>query len=155
RGTASRTVGLLSGILSFAVAEGVISVNPARGIRRSSDQRREVRLSLEQYALLGQALAEAAARGENSAALAAIKLLALTGCRRGEIERLRCSDVDLRDHCLRLSDTKEGRSIRPLGRTAIELISGLAKKGEFLFPGSCPDRAFSGLPKIWRRVMRQ
>jgi integrase len=155
RGTASRTVGLLGGILSFAVTEGVIAVNPARGVKRPADQRREVRLTVEQYALLGQALGEAAARGENRAAITAIKLLALTGCRRGEIERLRWSDVDLRDHCLRLSDTKEGQSVRPLGRAAIELISGLAKEGEYLFPGSRPDRAFSGLPKAWRRVIRQ
>jgi integrase len=96
RGTATRTVGLLGGILSFAVAQGVISVNPARCIKRPADQRREVRLSVEQYAQLGQALDQAAARGESSKAIAAIKLLALTGCRRGEIAELRWSEFDLR-----------------------------------------------------------
>ncbi len=88
RGTATRTIGLLGGILSFAVSEGVIPVNPVRGIKRPADQRREVRLSLEQYGLLGKALAKAQANGEHPAAILAVKLLALTGCRRGEIERL-------------------------------------------------------------------
>jgi hypothetical protein len=134
RGTATRTVGLLGGIFSFAVAEGIISTNPARGIKRPSDKRREVRLSLDQYALLGQALAIAMERGENSSAVAAIKLLALTGCRRGEIERLRWSEIDLRGHCIRLADSKEGRSIRPLGTAAIDLISGLPAEGEFVLP---------------------
>jgi integrase len=118
RGTATRTVGLLGGILSFAVSEGVISINPARGIKRPADQHREIRLSLEQYAQLGEALKRAASRGANSEALTAIKLLAVTGCRRGEIERLRWSEIEPRGHCLRLADSKEGRSIRPLGRAA-------------------------------------
>jgi integrase len=82
RGTAARTVGLLGGILSFAVAEGVITTNPARGIKRPADQRREVRLSLEQYRALGKALAISLTDGENPTAILAIKLLALTGCRR-------------------------------------------------------------------------
>ena len=155
RGTASRTVGLLGGILSFAVSEGVISVNPARGIKRPADHRREVRLSVEQYRLLGQALAKAQARGENPGAILAIKLLALTGCRRGEIERLRWSELDLSGHCLRLANSKEGRSIRPLGQAAIELISDLPKQSEFVFP-SCPSGGpFSGLPKAWRRIMEE
>jgi integrase len=141
--------------MSFAVAEGVIPINPVRGVKRPGDQRREVRLSAQQYAQLGQAIEQAAARGENPKAIAAIKLLALTGCHRGEIERLRWSELDLRGHCLRLTESKEGRSIRPLGRAAIELISNLPNAGKFILPGTHPDRAFSGLARAWRRVMRQ
>jgi integrase len=152
RGTAARTAGLLGGILSFAVSEGVISVNPARGIKRPADQRREVRLSADQYKVLGQALSEAEIRGENPAAILAIRLLALTGCRRGEIERLRWSEVDLPGRCLRLANTKEGRSIRPLGQAAIKLISDLPKVSEYMLPGRASHRPFSGLPKAWRRV---
>jgi integrase len=58
-------------------------------------------------------------------------------------------------HCLRLADSKEGRSIRPLGRAVIELISSLPTEGEFILPGSHPDNAFSGLAKAWRRIIRQ
>jgi len=155
RGTAARTVGLLGGILSFAVSEGVISVNPARGIKRPADERREVRLSTDEYKLLGQALSKAETRGENPAAILAIKLLALTGCRRGEIERLRWSELDLTGRCLRLANSKEGRSIRPLGRAAIELISGLRKEGEFVLSERSTSRPFSGLPKAWRRIMAE
>jgi integrase len=152
---ATRAVGLLGGILSFAVAEGVISINPARGVKRPADRRREVRLSTAEYTLLGRALDQAAARGENSKAIAAIKLLALTGCRRGEIAGLRWSEIDRHGHCLRLADSKEGRSVRPLGRAAIELISSLPKEGEFILPGNGPDRPYSGLAKAWRQIIGQ
>jgi integrase len=153
RGTASRTVGLLGGILSFAASEGLITVNPARGIRRPADQRRDIRLSQHQYASLGEALAKAEVEGENTAGLRAMKLLALTGCRRGEIERLRWAEVDIAGQCLRLKETKEGKSIRPLGKIAIDLISALPGDDEFVFPSRVKGKPFAGLPKLWRRVV--
>jgi integrase len=137
-GTASRTVGLLGGILSFAVSEGVIPMNPVRGVKRPADNRREIRLTADQYQALGNALEEAAANGENSAAILAIRLLALTGCRRGEIERLRWDEVDLPGRCLRLSDSKEGKSLRPLGRDAAILLEKLPSDGRYVFNGSAP-----------------
>jgi hypothetical protein len=94
-GTASRTVGLLGGLLSFAVSEGIIAVNPVRGVKRPGDNRREIRLTADQYRALANALAEAESEGENPVAILAIRLLALTGCRRGEIERLQRNEVDL------------------------------------------------------------
>jgi integrase len=153
RGTASRTVGLLGGILSFAVSDGVISVNPARGIKRPADQRRNVRLSLDQFALLGRLLEAARARGEKAEAILGIKLLALTGCRRGEIERLRWAEIDLAGHCLRLANSKEGPSIRPLGQAAIELLSSVPRQGDFVLAGRAASKPFSGLPKVWLRIM--
>jgi integrase len=151
-GTASRTVGLLGGILSFAVSEGVIPMNPVRGVKRPADNRRETRLTAEQYHALGGALTAAASNGENSAAILAIRLLALTGCRRGEIERLQWDEVDLPARCLRLADSKEGRSIRPLGSEAATLLAKLPRGGCYVFVGSAPGKPFAGLPKAWARI---
>lgn len=113
------------------------------------------RLSADQYKVLGQALSGAEQRGENPAAILAIKLLALTGCRRGEIERLKWCELDLSGHCLRLANSKEGRSIRPLGQAAIKLVSDLPKQGEFVLSDRSTGRPFSGLPKAWRRIMEE
>ena len=44
-------------------------------VKRSADNRREIRLTAEQYQALGQALEAAAANGENSTAIVAIRLL--------------------------------------------------------------------------------
>ena len=152
-GTASRTVGLLGGILSFAVSEGIIAINPARGVKRPADNRREIRLTAEQYFALANALVEAGVKGENPSAILAIRLLALTGCRRGEIERLQWDEVDLVGRCLRLTDSKEGKSIRPLGGEAAKLLAELSKHGRYVLPGNSPDKPFVGLPKAWPRIL--
>jgi integrase len=152
-GTASRTVGLLGGILSFAVSEGIIAANPVRGVKRPADNRREIRLKAEQYRALGEALAAAESEGENPCAILAIRLLALTGCRRGEIERLQWDEMDLPGRCFRLADSKEGKSIRPLGGEAVRLLTELPPDGRFVFPGNDPDKPFAGLPKAWSRIL--
>src|SRR5262249_33678917 len=56
RGIATRTAGLLGGILSFAVSEGVITTNPATGVRKPAYRSRNARLSPEDYRALGAAL---------------------------------------------------------------------------------------------------
>jgi integrase len=153
-GTASRTIGLLGGILSFAVSEGIIPVNPARGVKRPADKRRQIRLSADQYRALGRVLAEAESAGKNSAAVLGIRLLALTGCRRGEIERLRWDELDLPGRCLRLADSKEGKSIRPLGGAAIALLAKLPRGTRYVLSGTDPDKPFAGLPKAWLRIIK-
>jgi integrase len=152
-GTASRTVGLLGGILSFAVSEGIIASNPVRGVKRPADNRREIRLTADQYRALGKAVAAADVGGENPSAVLAIRLLALTGCRRGEIERLQWDEVDLSGRCLRFSDSKEGKSIRPLAADAGRLLAKLTNDSRYVLPGNAPDKPFVGLPKAWPRIV--
>jgi integrase len=153
-GTAARTVGLLGGILSFAVSEGVITANPCRGVKRPSDAKREVRLSPAQYKALGEALRAAEAGGEPWQSVAAFRLIAFTGCRLGEIQSLKWADVDLAGHALRLSDSKTGKSVRPLGDAAIKVLSGLPRNGAFVFPALRIDNApYGSLPKGWRRIV--
>jgi len=153
KGVAARTVGLLGGILSYAVTEGIIGANPVRGVKRPADERREVRLSPEQYHTLGEALTKAERNGVAWQAVTAARLLALTGCRRNEIVALRWADVDLAGRCLRLSDSKTGRSVRPLGAAAAAILADLPRSGLLVLPGRDPERPFSGLPKAWLRIV--
>jgi integrase len=156
RGTASRTLGLLGGILTYAVEEGYRHDNPMRGVIRPQDERRDLHLDMEGYQLLGKKLEAAEQNGESWQAVQAIRALALTGCRRGEIENLKGAEIDFKAGALRLGDSKTGRSTRPAGSVALDLLRQAAAKsdGPFVFSSERrPGAAFSGLPKAWRRIM--
>jgi hypothetical protein len=56
RGTASRTVGLLGAIFTYAIRHGMRSDNPVHGVMRPADGRRERRLSDERTRGYGQQL---------------------------------------------------------------------------------------------------
>jgi integrase len=152
-GTAARTVGLLGGILSYAVSEGIIETNPASGIKRPAGKVRTRRLSPAEYHALWKAL-EDSADVEAWQGLAAIRLLALTGCRRGEVEHLRKAEVDRAEHLLALADTKTGASVRPLAKAAIDLIDGLpSTDGPYVLTSTAdPQRPIGAIPNIVRRL---
>jgi integrase len=152
---AVRTVGLLGGMLSYAKEMGYIEQNPAHGIRKPADKRRSFRLASQEYHSLGQALEAAESKGEHWQAIAAIRLLALTGCRRSEILNLRWSEVDSENSCLRLGDTKTGASIRPLPDLARAILASVKREGDFVLPGvTRDDRSYASVfPKTWRRIV--
>ncbi|MBQ0819474.1 integrase arm-type DNA-binding domain-containing protein [Microvirga sp. HBU67558] len=163
KGTATRTMVLLSAILTYAVEEGRRGDNPARGIVLPSYNKRKIHLDTSQYAALGRALAAAEARGEPWQAMEAMRLLALTGCRAGEIAGLKQTECDLRGSCLRLGDTKTGASMRPLGTPALEALRAVLDRsnGTYVFPAlresTIPDgegspKPYRGLPKAWDRI---
>tara|TARA_R110002020_G_scaffold316999_1_gene532667 strand:- start:39985 stop:41283 length:1299 start_codon:yes stop_codon:yes gene_type:complete len=153
-GTAARTAGLLGGILSFAVSEGVIERNPAQGVRRPADQRRTRRLNRVEYRRLGQVIEELAG-DETDQAILAVKLLALTGCRLGEIARLRWSEVDSAAQCFRFADSKEGASVRPVGKIALEVLGEPLSDAVFVLAGARKAESFGGLPRAWQRIVKR
>jgi hypothetical protein len=69
-------------ILEHARRKRLIPENPARGARKLADQKRTVRLSLDQVKVLGKALSEAAAEGDNPTGLTVIRFIILSGFRR-------------------------------------------------------------------------
>lgn len=156
-GAASRTVSLLGGIFTYADRIGVAEINPVRGVVKPASNLRYRRLSEAEYGTFGEILREASAGGHSQTALTIIKVLALTGCRRGEIEKLRWEEVDEAGRCFRLADTKEGRSIRPIGLSVFELLNRRrpAKAMGYVFEGDIAGKPFDGLPKVWSKTVRR
>ena len=154
RGTATRTLGLLGGIMQYAVEREYRADNPVRGVRREADRRRTMRLDEAGYRRLGKRLAAAERAGMRWQSIGAIRLIALTGCRRGEIQGLRRSEVDLASQALRLGETKTGYNVRPIGLAAVEALGqALAHgKNEFVFPAARGSGHFQSVDKAWRII---
>jgi len=132
---AKRVVGLLGGIWTWATKRGLASgPNPARGLDLRADEAKDRTLSSGELARLGDAMRAHAGRWP--LACGALPLIALTALRRGEAYGLRWREVDFDGSCLRLIDSKTGRSTRPIGKAAVEHLRALSKfGGEFVFPG--------------------
>lgn len=154
RGTASKCVGLTGSMLTYAISMGIIEQNVAHGIKKPKDQVRDRRLSEDEYRLLGEMLRKAGDDPELAPTVAITRLLALTGCRRGEILSLKWSEVDFENSCLRLADSKEGASTRPVGLPVIELLEERRKlvAGDFVFPGTRGSDTFGSFPNQWNRI---
>jgi integrase len=155
-GTATRTVGLLGGILTYAVEAGIIERNPAHGLRKPKDNVRTRRLTEPEYRKLGEILRNAAENEKYATFVDIARLIALTGCRRGEIIGLRWSEADIDRSCLSLTDSKEGASTRPIGLPVIDFLEARreSRTGTYVFPGFGDDNAFGSFPNHWEEIFR-
>ena len=155
-GTAARAVGLLGGILTYAIEHGILEKNPVHGVRKPADRIRTRRLSEDDYRVLGKILDTAAGDDRFKSAVSIVRLLALTGCRRSEGVNLKRTEVDIESSCLRLDDSKEGASIRPVGLPAVDLLDNQQRDLDevFVFPGTQEGKPLVGFPKYWRKLVK-
>lgn len=155
-GTATRTVGLLGGILTYAVDAGIIETNPAHGIKKPKDNVRNRRLTEAEFRTLGQMLREAAENDKYVTTVDIIRQIALTGCRRSEMISLMWIEADTNASCMRLVDSKEGESIRPIGLPVVEFLEERRKTaaGTYVFPGQGEDNAFGSFPNHWEQIFK-
>ena len=156
KGTASRTVGLLGSIFSYAIRHRMRTDNPVRGVTRFADGRRERRLSDAEYKMLGTALENAQAEQIWPPAIATVRFLVLTGWRSGEALGLRWAEIDFARRTATLGDTKTGRSIRPLSHAACDVLRSVYPAGNdaLVFAATRGDGRMSGFPKLWARIAK-
>jgi integrase len=177
KGTATRTLRLLGAIFTYAVDQGYIASNPKAGVTGYKDARKERWLSDSELQRLGDALREAEtgglpwqfndgvkakhrAKADNARekldpyAIAAIRLLLLTGCRAGEILNLQWAHVDLERGYLNLPDSKTGKKDMPLNAPAKKVLADLprVKGNPFVIVGTVPGARRSDLKRPWKRL---
>lgn len=159
---ANRTVSVLSKMLSLAVKWEMRTDNPARGIERAPEEKRERFLTIAEIARLGDALA---AHREKATANALVLLL-LTGARRGEMLAARWTEFDL-DAGVWLkpsAHTKTKKEHRvPLSGQALTLLTSMRAeaerekqrggKAEFVFPG-IDGKPLQEIKRSWLSICR-
>ncbi|MEP7173439.1 MAG: tyrosine-type recombinase/integrase [Aestuariivirga sp.] len=157
KGAATRTVGLLGGIFSFAQRQGIRADNPCRGVRRYPDKANERFLSAAEISRLGAVLSKVELNGANNSAVNIIRLLALTGARRNEIAGLLWDEVDLDRACLRLKDSKTGAKVIPLGVAPIHILDSLIPNlgSPYVFPATSGKSHFQGIKRVWQAVRKE
>jgi integrase len=153
-GVAAQCVALMGALLGFAVTRGLRSDNPARGVKKPPVRKMERFLSEEEIARLAAALDAETRLTDNPYPAAAIKLLLLTGGRRGEILGLQWQHVDFERQCLKLPDSKTGPKIIYLNAPALEVLAGLPRMttNPYVVPGRCAGKPLIGIDKFWFRV---
>ncbi len=157
---ANLVVGTLSRIWNAAENRGLVpeASNPCRLVVKNRERRRERFLSEEEFRRLGRLLAEAETRkGVSVHAVAAIRLLLLTGCRRNEILTLRWSDVDLEARELNLVDSKTGARTVPLSPEAVEVLLNIPRidGNPYVIPGKIRGRHLRNLNEPWNLIRKR
>ena len=157
---ANRVVDTLSRLYGMAEAWGEVPEgrNPCRTAVKYKERRRERFLTEEEFRRLGRVLAEAETEGGVSAyAIAAIRLLMLTGCRRNEILTLQWKDVDLDARQLNLTDSKTGARFVPLSEAAVRVLATMPRvsRSPWVIPGKKPGTHMKNVNDPWEIVRKR
>jgi len=177
---ANRVLAVVGSMYAFAGRAGIVpeGTNPARGIHKFEESRRERFLTSEELERLGIAIRQ----GENGgipwtvdeseptakhvpkakrftkialSAAAALRLLLFTGCRLREILHLRWEHVDLERGCLFLPDSKSGRKTVILNAPALAVFNAMERVGPYVVPGDDVQQPRHDLKRPWDALTRQ
>lgn len=166
----NRVLSAMSACFRWAVARGLREGNPARGLGRGREPRRVIYLTDDQMMRAWAALAEVAndptparpSTGGNMrvtpGAVAALRLLGLTGLRPSEACGLTWAEVDLERRALHLTTGKTGARSVPLSAAAVAHLEAQRAHapGAVVFPDAedTPDRParYTRLVALWARV---
>jgi integrase len=158
RRRANTVVAVISKMMSLAIRWGMRSDNPCKGIERNPETKRKRYLSGPE---LGRLTAALAAHPDKAMA-DIVRLLLLTGARRGEVLGMRWADVDLTAGMWTkpASVTKQKAEHQvPLSAPARQLLAEIADRqrkplGEFVFAGNGDRGHVVEIKRAWRTITK-
>lgn len=154
QGSANRSLDLLASMLTYAVELEWRTDNPARGVRKFKLRKHDKYLNGDELDRLGAALRAEEEEGASPFAIAAIRFLLLSGCRKSEALTLQWAWIDWDHNLAKLPDSKTGQKVLMLGSGAIELLKGIPKLegSPLVFPSAAGGTVPISIQKIWDRV---
>lgn len=155
--TANYVLSVLSSFFNWCIRNELTKAeNVAEGMDRFPESRRERYLSEAEYDRLSAVLVEAD-KTENRFALAAIRMLILTGARKNEILKARWDWLDRDQMLLNLPDSKTGSRKIVLTQAEMAILESLPRDAAnpFIFQGHVSGRPFVGMAKFWQRIRKR
>ena len=173
--TANMCVVVLSSLYSWAARQGYVEkgFNPAAGVERFPEKRKESFLTVEQVRTLLTAIDDMertfldrlatkthrkpGAKVDSLTTQTAniFRLIILTGARRAEIESLKWSYVREDEGRAYLPESKTGFRIIPLSEAALSILRGIPRISEYVFPTDSPTTKLpyqSNLSHAWKAL---
>lgn len=140
--SANRALAHLRRACRFAIEHGMITSNPCAAITRYRETPRDRFFSDDELIRIGAATRALCEANTVTPSMAdAIRLIALTGLRAGEVRTLQWDDFDRTMRVLRLRDAKTGARAVVLSEETFALLSGIERRGAFIVGAADPDRA--------------
>jgi len=127
--------------------------NPCRHVEKYKEKNRNRFLDHSELERLWHTLDEELETGPTSQfAIAAYKLLILTGCRLGEIQKMQWSHV--KGNRVEFPDTKTGYKRLPFNEEAMHVLHSVPRQlgNDFVICGDKPGTHIVNLQKSWRRI---
>ena len=154
---ANRVVQMLSKMFNLATRWEYRSDNPVKGVQRNPEPKRTRYLSSDELQRLISVLAE----HPNQASVNVVRLLLLTGARRGEVLSATWDHFDLEAGIWTKpsAHTKQKQEHRvPLSAAAWQLLSEIkadARPSPYLFPGRIPGEPLTDIKNFWTGVCKK
>jgi integrase len=154
---ANRVLALLSKMFSLAVQWDWRADNPCRGIQKFHEEKRERWLKTDELRRLTDALDQST----NRRASDAVRMLILTGARKGEVLKAEWSQIDFERGVWTKpsAHTKQKRTEHvPLSAAALALLLGMRERdpaGRYLFPGDKPGAPLQDIKRFWAQICRE
>ena len=157
---ANQAIWVLSKMFALAENWGMVPPGrkPSRHVRQYREKPREHFLRPEEFRRLGAALKKLEVEGSMlPSAIAAIRLLMLTGCRSDEILTLRWDDVNRTARVLRLRDSKTGPRMVPLTGQVLKVLDGIDRADDAprILCGAKAGSRLACLSWHWRRIRKE
>lgn len=130
----NRITAFLSAVFHHAIEQKLMKANPMHGLVKLKETRLEVYMPAVEMRKLGKTIAKSS---RSPFALAALRFLFMTGCRKSEVLDLEWSNVDWDNGLLNLQDSKTGPKVVTLSKAAVALLKSLprVKGNDRVFPG--------------------
>jgi len=155
---ANRTLAVLSKMFSLAVVWKLRPDNLVKGVRRYPEEKRQRFLSPAELGRLAQALADHPFQISANA----IRMLLLTGARRGEVLGMTWEQVEaepgvwIKPSALTKQKTLHRVPLSPGARQLLEDMKRWRKPGEpYVFPGRGPGEHLAEIKKTWASVCKK